>query len=127
MTTTAPDDAPSVLVIEDDRDVRRLLERHLRDLGWAVRSAATGEDGLAAARERSPDAVVVDLLLPGMGGAEVVRALRADPCTATCRVVVTSILDRELQLALDPDGVLAKPFTRADVVRVMAVVRGERA
>lgn len=122
--TAAP---PRVVVIEDDDDVRDLLARHLTRLGWSVRGAATGEDGLEIVRELVPDAVVVDLVLPGIGGADVVAAVRASPRTAGCRVVVTSVLDRQEQLRLDPDAVLAKPFTRAEVGRVMAGVMAPRA
>jgi DNA-binding response OmpR family regulator len=107
------------LVIEDDDDVRALLRSHLVRWGWLVEEASTGEQGLLAARTRPPALVVLDLLLPGISGREVMSALRSDPVTAATAVVVTSVLDREDQLALRPDGVLAKPFTRRDLRAVL--------
>ena len=124
VTTSQPGDShrPRVVVIEDDVDVRLLLERHLGRLGWSVHGADSGEAGLELAAALHPDVVVVDLVLPGIGGADVVGALRADAGTAGCRVVVTSVLDRDEQLRLHPDAVLPKPFTRRDVGRAMAEV-----
>lgn len=127
MSANQPSDVgspASVVVIEDDADVRFLLERHLRHLGWTVRGVETGEEGLAAVADSCPDAVVVDLGLPGISGADVVRHLREDRATLSCRVVVTSVLDRSEQQRLRPDAVLPKPFTRRDVSRAMAAVMG---
>jgi CheY-like chemotaxis protein len=112
--------APSVLVVEDDEDVARLLRSHLQRLGWVVRWVATAEEGLQAAVEAPPQLVVVDLVLPGMDGRELVRRLRADGATSGCRIVVTSVLDRDEQLELTPDAVLPKPFSRQDAVDVLA-------
>jgi CheY-like chemotaxis protein len=71
-----------VLVVDDNPDFVTLLVATLRDRGYAVESATSGPDGLAAARQWRPDAVVLDIGLPGLDGYEVARRLRAD---ARCR------------------------------------------
>lgn len=110
---------PRVLVIEDDEDVAHLLGSHLRRLGCVVSTAATGEEGIAQAVAQPPDVIVVDILLPGIDGRHVVRALRANERTRHCRVVVSSVLDREDLLDIPTDAVLPKPFSRRDVARLL--------
>jgi CheY-like chemotaxis protein len=102
-----------VLVVEDDDDLRDLLSHHLRQFGCDVTMVERGEDALAAARRSRAQVAFVDLLLPGMSGPDVIDALRQDPLTADCTIVVTSVLDpREYPRA---SGVLPKPFTRSQV------------
>jgi CheY-like chemotaxis protein len=113
-------EGPRVVVIEDDADVLHLLDRYLRRLGWTVELAATGEQGVALALADPPDAVLVDVLLPGIDGREVVRALPDDIRTKGCHIVVTSVLDMDDLREVAWDAVLPKPFQRADVSRVFS-------
>jgi CheY-like chemotaxis protein len=125
----APPTGGHALVIEDERDVLDLLGAHLGRLGFRVSGAETGEQGLALAIADPPDVVVVDMLLPGMDGFEVVRRLRAEPDTRDCSIVVCSVLDRPDLAAVAADAVLTKPFGRAAVARVVeeiAVLRSRR-
>ena len=128
MTTlppAVPGARPSVLVVEDDSDVRRLLGAHLVRLGCDVRLAATGEEGLAMAFAACPDVAVVDVVLPGLDGRDVVRTLRGHVSTQTCAVVLTTMLhphDLGDLADVGPDAVLPKPFTRQDVRRVLDAV-----
>ncbi len=71
--------APRILVVDDMPETRRLMRRVLERASIRVTEAGTGEDGLAAIRRETPDAVVLDLRLPGMSGFEVARAVRSDP------------------------------------------------
>lgn len=87
--------AKSVLVVEDDRFLRRACETSLRQQGYAVRSAADGEEGLRLARTEPPDVVLLDLLMPKMTGLEVLRALREDEATRDIKVLVLSNSSRE--------------------------------
>ncbi|MFP5346402.1 MAG: response regulator transcription factor [Actinomycetes bacterium] len=119
MTRTGRAGARRALVIEDDVDVRHLLRSYLSRLGWAVEECGTGEHGLEAARRTPPDLVVLDLMLPGISGHEVLAALRSDPAMPGVTVVVSSVLDRHDQLALPADAVLPKPFSRADLQAVL--------
>jgi CheY-like chemotaxis protein len=105
-----------VLVVDDMPETRRLMRRVLERARFVVSEAATGEAGLAAIRREGPDAVVLDLRLPGMSGFDVARAVRADPdpgVAATpilaCSASVQAEVRRE---ALDAgcDAFEGKPF-----------------
>lgn len=108
------------LVIEDDPDIRGLLERHLRVLGYEVALADTGELGLDLALSDPPDVVVVDIVLPGKDGRWVIRELRAHPTTRNCHVIVTSVLDAHDVLVEGVDGMLPKPFDRAAIRQALS-------
>ncbi|MFE9648658.1 response regulator [Streptomyces sp. NPDC006365] len=108
-----------VLVIEDDRDVGALLERHLNGLGCRVTVADTGEEGLERAFAEPPDMAIIDVLLPGIDGREVIRRLRADERTKRCHLVVTSVLSPEDLVELATDELLAKPFRQPAVARLV--------
>ncbi|MEV5436200.1 response regulator [Streptomyces sp. NPDC052682] len=112
-----------VLVIEDEHDVSDLLKRHLTALGCSVRIAASGEEGLDLAFADPPDVAIVDVLLPGIDGREVIRRLRADERTKRCHVVVSSVLDRDDLVPLPADDLLAKPFRQAAVARLLTSYR----
>ncbi len=79
---------PRVLVVDDDARVREMLEDSLGRAGYAVRTAPEGEAGLALARREVPDLMVLDLLMPGLNGFEVLQRLRADRRTANLPVIV---------------------------------------
>ncbi len=117
---------PRVLVIEDERDVRDLLAHYLEGLHCAVRTADSGESGLELARDDPPDLVILDVRLPHMGGHEVARTLHADPRTSHCKLVITSVLDMEDICDIESDGILHKPFRRADVERIVKLLQGGR-
>ena len=77
-------------MIEDDATIASMYRLRLEAEGWEVHVAGTGEDGLRDAAQLHPDAIVLDVMLPGIDGVEVLRRLRADPSTADLRVVVLS-------------------------------------
>jgi CheY-like chemotaxis protein len=106
------------LLVEDDADVGALLRHHLDALHYEVRHVTTAEEALDRIGERSPDVAIVDIVLPGADGRAVVRALQASPAHRGCRIIVTSILDRD-DLGVDVDAVLSKPFGRSDVLRAL--------
>ncbi|WP_128380571.1 response regulator [Streptomyces cavernae] len=112
-------DAPRVLVIEDDPDVSALLKRHLSGLGCQVSVADSGEQGLDLAFTDPPDMMIIDILLPGIDGREVIRRLRADERTKRCHLVVSSVLDPEDLVELATDELLAKPFRQSTVARLL--------
>jgi DNA-binding response OmpR family regulator len=88
-------DAPTILVVEDDRFLRRACEVSLQQRGFVVKTATDGEAGLRLAREATPDLILLDLLMPRVSGIEVLTALRADPATAAIPVVILSNSSRE--------------------------------
>jgi len=83
-----PERKRTVVAIDDDPLAIELVRVNLEPEGWTVFGAATGQEGLALIRERQPSAVLLDLLMPGMDGFEVVEALRADPGTKNVPVVI---------------------------------------
>jgi signal transduction histidine kinase/DNA-binding response OmpR family regulator len=83
-----PERKHTVVAIDDDPLAIELVRASLEPEGWTVLGAATGQEGLALIRERQPSAVLLDLLMPGMDGFEVVEALRADPDTKSVPVVI---------------------------------------
>jgi len=91
--------AKRVLVVEDDRFLRRACEIALRQRGLGVLAAADGEEGLRLARAEAPDLVLLDLLMPKLGGVDVLRALKGDPATASIPVLVLSNSSREQDVA----------------------------
>lgn len=114
-----------VLLVDDAAELRLLLQLVLESDGFVVSEAEDGPAGLAAAREGRPDAVVLDVQLPGMSGPDVLRALRADPQTAGVPVVFLTAepasADAAL-LALGARGVLRKPFLPEAVGRELAAL-----
>lgn len=114
---------PHVLVIEDDRDITALLKQHLTTLGCRVDVALTGEEGLDMAFGDPPDMVIIDILLPGIDGREVIRRLRQDERTKHCYLIVSSVLDAEDLLELATEQLLVKPFRRAGVARMLDTYR----
>jgi CheY-like chemotaxis protein len=94
--------AHRVLLAEDDRFLRKAAEATLRRQGYAVLTAADGEEALRTARAEIPDLILLDLIMPKLQGFEVLRQLKADPATAAIPVIVLSNLgqDRDVQQAM---------------------------
>ena len=110
-----------VLVIEDDPSAVRLLREYLEAAGYSVRVAATGELGLAAVMERPPAAIVLDVLLPGMDGWEVLRRLKADQRTQEIPVIIVTVVEeQEVGFALGAADYLVKPIHRAALLSCIA-------
>lgn len=94
--TTAP---KRVLVVEDDRFLRKACEAGLRQCGLAVVAAGDGEEGLRLARTERPDLILLDVLMPKLTGLEVLRTLKADPATREIPVLVLSNSSRPPDVA----------------------------
>lgn len=114
-----------ILIIEDDDKIRPLLVRSLRDLGYAVSSAAQGMQGLTQALDNRPDIVLLDLGLPDVDGTQILTMLRA---VSDVPVIITSARDDDPTLvqALNSgaDDYVIKPFTTAQLeARIRAVLR----
>jgi two-component system KDP operon response regulator KdpE len=114
-----------ILVVDDEAQIRRLLEIALSNLGWEVFSASDGSGGLEAARGFKPDVILLDLNLPDMTGAETLRRLRE---WSTVPVIVVSVRDAERDIVellnAGADDYVTKPFyTNELVARIEAVHR----
>jgi CheY-like chemotaxis protein len=96
-----------ILLVEDSKFLRLATERALSRAGYAVCTAADGEEALAVARERSPDLILLDMLLPKMTGPDVLKALKKDEATADIPVVVLTGLSQKNAARLQGDGAFA--------------------
>lgn len=105
----------SILLVEDDRFLRKAAEATLRRHGFIVRTAADGEEALQCVRDEVPDLVLLDLIMPKLQGFEVLRILKQDPATKQIPVVVLSNLgqDSDVQQALQ--GGAAAYFIKANL------------
>jgi two-component system, OmpR family, alkaline phosphatase synthesis response regulator PhoP len=117
-----------ILVVEDDRDIADLIGHYIAKAGWEAHVVASGADGLADARRRQPDCVVLDVMLPGIDGLQVCRALRSDPETAAVPIIMLTAraeeADRIAGLELGADDYLAKPFSPGELIaRIRALLR----
>jgi DNA-binding response OmpR family regulator len=118
-----------VLVVEDDPSVRGLLHTLLTGEGYDVSTASDGLAGLVKASSARPDLMLLDLMMPDLGGIRVLEELRGDPALADVPViVVTGKLEAvpSLRALLGDENVFVKPFGVAELLeRVSAVTRGQ--
>jgi two-component system OmpR family response regulator len=114
-----------ILVVEDEADLRRLLTEILEEEGYAVDSAADGEDGLAKARMWTYDAIVLDIMLPKIDGWDLLETLRETHRTPVLILSARDALsDRVLGLDIGADDYLVKPFERLELLaRLRALIR----
>jgi two-component system, OmpR family, copper resistance phosphate regulon response regulator CusR len=123
---------PRILVVEDERKVLRSLERGLRAEGYEVLAAATGDEGYQLAVAQKPDCIVLDLMLPGRDGLQVLAGLRKAGETVPVLVLTArdAVEDRVAGLDTGADDYLVKPFAFAELsARLRALLRrgrGER-
>ena len=120
-----------VMVIEDEKEIRDLVRYNLEKAGYRVAAAGDGEEGLKQLFASRPDALVLDLMLPGMNGLEIIRELRAEPLTHDLPVLVLSArsaeMDKLLGFEQGADDYLTKPFSPRELVaRVKALLRRTR-
>ncbi len=117
-----------VLVVDDEKDLAELLDYNLKKEGYAVLCAGDGLEALRLVQSEAPDLVVLDIMLPGMQGLEVLKALKKKPGTQAIPVILLTAkseeLDKVLGLELGADDYVTKPFSPRELVaRVKAVLR----
>lgn len=118
---------PHILLVDDEADIRAIAELALARVGGLdVTTATSGNEALALVRERAFDAVVLDVMMPGMGGVATAEALRKEPAGATLPIVLlTAKSGADADLADAPvNGVLSKPFDPMTLAQELREVLG---
>ena len=128
MLASSPMARERILLIEDEPDIAEVLQYNLEKEGFQVEVEGRGDTGLEAVRRETPDLILLDLMLPGLGGLELTRLLKRDPATAHLPIVMLTArgeeVDRIVGLELGADDYISKPFSPREVVlRVKAVLR----
>ena len=119
-----PADKPLVLVVDDDPEVIYILEKYLRDEGYDIAVAQSGEAAIEMARILRPFAMTLDVMLPGRDGWEVIQELKSEPETCDIHIIMMSILDnRELGYSLGAAEYLVKPVSRAALLERLGRLR----
>jgi two-component system, OmpR family, phosphate regulon response regulator PhoB len=118
----------SILVVEDEEDLQQVLEYNLRQAGHEPVIAPTGSRALALARERHPDLILLDLMLPDISGTEVCRTLKSEAATRRIPIVMLTArgeeIDRVVGFEIGADDYVSKPFSvRELLLRIQAILR----
>lgn len=120
-----------ILVIEDEQDLQKVLAYNLKQAGHEALPALRGKEGLLLAREKSPDFILLDLMLPDLSGVEVCKALKRDPKTKSIPVLMLTAkgeeIDRVVGFEVGADDYVVKPFSvRELLLRIEAILRRMR-
>ncbi len=112
--------APLILIVDDDATVREVVGRYLEREGFAIAEADGGREGLRLARELNPTAITLDITMPDLDGWTVLAAIKGDPALAAIPVVLLTILDEKNRgFALGASEYLVKPVDRDQLIRVL--------
>ncbi|MDD5116664.1 MAG: response regulator transcription factor [Candidatus Omnitrophica bacterium] len=117
-----------ILIVEDEKDIIKMLDYNLKKEGFKVIDARDGEDALDLATREYPDLILLDLMLPGMDGLEVCKALKKETKTASIPIIMLTAKgqesDKVVGLELGADDYITKPFSPRELVaRIKAVLR----
>jgi two-component system, OmpR family, phosphate regulon response regulator PhoB len=120
--------ASRILVVEDEPDILEVVLYNLKQAGFEVEAAEDGESALSRARERQPDLVLLDLMLPGIDGLEVCKLLKQDDATRGIPIIMLTAraeeVDRIVGFELGADDYVVKPFSpRELILRIRAILR----
>lgn len=120
--------ASHVLLIEDEPNIAEAIRFILTRDGWQVSTLSEGTGAVAAVHEKQPDIVILDLMLPGQSGIEIVEALRADPATESLPVLMLTAKgagrDREAAERAGVSLFMTKPFSNADMLASVRALAG---
>lgn len=124
MATAKAERRPTVVLVVDDDDlIRGVVRTTLEDEGVFIIEASDGAEALRLASERGPDLVLLDVMMPGIDGYEVCRALRANPQTSRTPVVMltakTSLESQDEGLAAGADAYMTKPFSPLELIETV--------
>lgn len=111
-----------ILIVDDDQDVRNLVEKTLRRADREIFTAENGEDGVAQAKTIQPDLIMMDIMMPGaIDGMEATKRIKDDPLTKNCTIIMLTAkdgeLDRQKGAEVGADDYFAKPFSPLELMR----------
>lgn len=116
----------TILVVEDTPSEMELMSLYLRQSGYVVIGASSAKDALNKAIEQKPDAIITDVVMPGMSGFELCRSLKKNPATDKVPIVICSSKNQEIDrlwgMKQGADAYVTKPFTREQLVRAIKSV-----
>jgi two-component system, OmpR family, phosphate regulon response regulator PhoB len=120
--------SPTILIIEDEKDIAQLIAYNLQQEGFRTKTAAEGEDGYEKALHELPDFIVLDLMLPKIGGLEVCRKLKTHPKSRKIPILILTAkgeeIDRVVGFEVGADDYMVKPFSpRELVLRIKAILK----
>lgn len=115
---------PHILVVEDERHIARLIEYFLAKAGYSVSTSETAEIGLESAKQKKPDAVILDLTLPGMSGLDFLGVVRKDPALPDLKVIVVTAHwfgtgDQTIKNA-GADALCSKPVSPTNLIKTLS-------
>lgn len=118
----------TILIVEDEKDIVKMLDYNLKKEGFKTLIAHDGEDALDAANTKLPDLILLDLMLPGLDGLEVCKTLKAERKTASIPIIMLTAKSQEsdkiVGLELGADDYVTKPFSPRELLaRIKAVLR----
>lgn len=120
-----------ILIVEDESNILEALSFILSRAGWDVRGHGKGADALDEIARLSPDMLVLDVMLPGRSGMDILRDLRAQPATQNLPVLMLTAKgqakDRDQAMALGANGFLTKPFSNTELLDVVSALRAPTA
>lgn len=118
-----------ILIVEDESNILEALSFILSRAGWDVRGHGKGDDALVEIARLSPDMLVLDVMLPGRSGFDILADLRAHPDTADLPVLMLTAKgqakDREHAMALGANGFLTKPFSNTELLEIVQAMGAE--
>ena len=117
-----------ILVVDDEKDIRKLLEETLKSKDYEILQAGTGEDALVISRKMRPDVILMDIMMPGdMNGIEATRMLKADVRTKQSKVIIltSSSILKEIAMSAGADAYFLKPFSPLELLRKIDEFLGE--
>ena len=122
---------PTILVVDDCADIARIIARYLESAAYRTITAATGAEALAIIQRTTPDCIILDLMMPGMSGAELLHTLRSDEATTGIPVILVSARvgyhGTHFRSQVDVDYSVGKPFTRQQIVQAVRTVMARKA
>jgi len=119
-----------ILIVDDQLEIRELVEISLRDKSCHILRAESGKEAIKIAKEEKPDLVIMDILMPGeIDGLEATRMIKSDPLTKDIKIIIFTVkgqdADREKGFEVGAEEYLVKPFRSFELIKIVEKVLGE--